>query len=124
MQGLQRFGNQQKKIIEDRNRGFFLANTPALLARIPECHTLVTTGEKASQIVADTFNCPVPPVGGYVDIEYETPNQVGGDGGIMPGSVVMPGPDRASLRFWRMPSTSRTYPLSIEKKAEAYRQLF
>ena len=78
---------------------------PALLARIPECHTLVTTGEKASQIVADSFRCPVPPVGGYVDI-------------------VMPGSDRESLRFWRMPSTSRAYPLPLEKKTEAYRQLF
>ena len=78
---------------------------PALLARIPKCHTLVTTGEKASQIVADSFRGPVPPVGGYVDI-------------------VMPGSDRESLRFWRMPSTSRAYPLPLEKKAEAYRQLF
>ena len=78
---------------------------PALLARIPKCHTLVTTGEKASQIVADSFRGPVPPVGGYVDI-------------------VMPGFDRESLRFWRMPSTSRAYPLPLEKKAEAYRQLF
>ncbi len=78
---------------------------PALLARIPKCRTLVTTGEKASQIVADSFRCPVPPVGGYVDI-------------------VMPGFDRESLRFWRMPSTSRAYPLPLEKKAEAYRQLF
>ena len=71
---------------------------PALLARIPECHTLVTTGEKASQIVAESFGCPVPPVRGYIDI----------------------GP----LRFWRMPSTSRAYPLPLEKKAEAYRKLF
>ena len=78
---------------------------PALLSRIPSCHTLVTTGEKASTIVSQTFGCPVPPVGGYVDI-------------------VMPGPDRASLRFWRMPSTSRAYPLSLKKKAEAYSQLF
>ncbi|MBR5905323.1 MAG: uracil-DNA glycosylase family protein [Bacteroidales bacterium] len=87
---------------------------PALLARIPSCHTLVTTGEKASSIVAQTFGCPVPKVGGYVNIE--TPDQVGGD--------VMPGPDRASLRFWRMPSTSRAYPLPLERKADAYRQLF
>ena len=71
---------------------------PALLARIPSCHTLVTTGEKASQIVAQTFGCQVPPVGGYVDV--------------------------SSLRFWRMPSTSRAYPLPLEKKVEAYRQLF
>ena len=78
---------------------------PALLARIPACHTLVTTGEKASQLAAEAFGCPIPPVEGFVDI-------------------VMPGSDRASLRFWRMPSTSRAYPLPLEKKAEAYRQLF
>ena len=83
---------------------------PALLARIPTCHTLVTTGEKASQIVAQTFGCPIPPVGGFVDIE--TPGQAGGD--------VMPRP----LRFCRMPSSSRAYPLPLEKKAEAYRTLF
>ena len=29
-----------------------------------------------------------------------------------------------ALRFWRMPSTSRAYPLSLEKKAEVYRRLF
>ncbi len=86
---------------------------PALLARIPECHTLVTTGEKASSIVAQTFSCPVPLVGGWIDIVM-----LGND------SSVMPGPDRASLRFWRMPSTSRAYPLPLEKKAEAYRKLF
>ena len=35
------------------------------------------------------------------------------------------GLDPASpLRFWRMPSTSRAYPLPLEKKAAAYRQLF
>ena len=89
---------------------------PALLARIPSCHTLVTTGEKASTLVAQTFGCPVPPVGTYIDLPFETPDQVGGD--------VMPGPDRASLRFWRMPSTSRAYPLPLDKKADAYRQLF
>jgi G:T/U-mismatch repair DNA glycosylase len=97
---------------------------PALLARIPACHTLVTTGEKASQLAAEAFGCPIPPVGGFVDIVMpETPDQVGGDGKTV-GSAVMPGCDRASLRFWRMPSTSRAYPLPLEKKAEAYRQLF
>ena len=71
---------------------------PALLARIPTCHTLVTTGEKASALAAQAFHCPIPPVGGWVDL--------------------------AALRFWRMPSTSRAYPLPLEKKAEAYRQVF
>ena len=110
---------------------------PALLARIPQCHTLVTTGEKASQIVAQTFRCPVPPVGGFVDIE--TPGQAGGD--VQPGPTssfagLTGDPSEARdgdrkggksphpLRVWRMPSTSRAYPLPLEKKAEAYRKLF
>ena len=75
---------------------------PALLARIPSCHTLVTTGEKASSIVSQTFGCSVPPVGGSIDLNFEG----------------------RPLRFYRMPSTSRAYPLPLEKKAEAYRKLF
>ena len=83
---------------------------PALLARIPLCHTLVTTGQKATEVISSTFGCPVPPIGGHIDLVVnETPDQVRGDG---------------PLRFWRMPSTSRAYPLPLEQKAEAYRQLF
>ena len=92
---------------------------PALLARIPLCRTLVTTGQKATEVIADTFGCPVPPVGGCIDLAMPVGGTV-----ISSASTVMPGPDRASLRFWRMPSTSRAYPLPLEKKAEAYRQLF
>ena len=88
---------------------------PALLVRIPSCHTLVTTGEKASTLVAQTFNCPIPPVGGFVDI-------------VMPGPTSsfagLTGESPRLLTFYRMPSTSRAYPLSLEKKAEAYRLLF
>ena len=29
-----------------------------------------------------------------------------------------------NIRWWRMPSSSRAYPLKLEKKAEYYRQLF
>jgi hypothetical protein len=28
------------------------------------------------------------------------------------------------MRLWRMPSSSRAYPLSLEKKAEFYRKMF
>ena len=71
---------------------------PALLARIPSCRVLVTTGQKATELAAEALHCPLPPVGEYIEIE--------------------------TLRFWRMPSTSRAYPLPLEKKAAAYRQLF
>lgn len=30
----------------------------------------------------------------------------------------------ASLRWWRMPSSSMAYPMKLEKKAEHYRRLF
>ena len=75
---------------------------PALLARIPRCDTLVTTGQKATEVIAGTFGCPVPPVGGSIGLTI----------------------DSRPIRFHRMPSTSRAYPLPLEKKADAYRKLF
>ena len=75
---------------------------PALLARIPDCRHIVVTGEKAAQTLAASLGCPPPPVGGYTDLTLA---------------------DRG-FRLWRMPSTSRAYPLPLEKKADAYRQLF
>ncbi len=83
---------------------------PALLARIPHCKMLVTTGEKASQIVAQTFGCAVPAVGGHTVIPSEP--------------SVIPSEAKEPITFWRMPSTSRAFPMKLEKKAEAYRQLF
>lgn len=71
---------------------------PALLSRIPSCHKLITTGEKATGVVAERFGCPVPAIGSYIEV--------------------------AHLQFWRMPSTSRAYPLPLEKKAGFYRRLF
>ena len=79
---------------------------PSLLARIPLCHTLVTTGEKATGIVAERFGCAAPQVGGYVDVSASEPSS------------------EAPLRFWRMPSTSRAYPLPLVRKADFYRRLF
>ena len=74
----------------------------ALLRQIPDCHTIVTTGEKASSLVAEWLDCNVPAVGAFVETSYAD----------------------LPLRFWRMPSTSRAYPLPLEKKAEEYRKLF
>ena len=75
---------------------------PTLLARIPDCRTIVTTGQKATEILAERLACPLPPVGGFIDTSIAS----------------------RPIRFWRMPSTSRAYPLSLERKADAYRQLF
>ncbi len=75
---------------------------PALLRRIPACRAIVTTGQKATDVIVETFGCSEPQMGG------STPLTIAG----------------RKLEFWRMPSTSRAYPLALEKKADAYRRLF
>ena len=94
---------------------------PALLAKIPACRTLVTTGQKATDVIVTTFGCAEPPVGGHVEISLEAT--------LLPVAMTCrdsccDGATRRSLTFWRMPSTSRAYPLPLEKKADAYRRLF
>ena len=73
-----------------------------LIDYIPECRAIITTGEKAAEIVAEQFGCSIPSVGTHVSLRT----------------------DNRCLDFWRLPSTSRAYPLSLEKKAEAYRKMF
>lgn len=70
----------------------------ALLDRIPECRTVIATGEKAAGIIASQLGCDVPKTGCFVDIEIDGKN----------------------IRFYRLPSSSRAYPMSIDRKAEAY----
>lgn len=71
----------------------------ALLARMPECHTVATTGEKAAGVVASLTATDVPRMGEEVT-------------------------DARGLHIWRMPSTSRAYPLKLELKAAHYERLF
>ena len=74
----------------------------ALLERLPHCRAIVTTGQKATDLVVAQAGCAEPSIGGYVEATI-------GD---------------RTVRIWRMPSTSRAYPLSLEKKAAYYRPLF
>ncbi|MCM1292675.1 MAG: uracil-DNA glycosylase family protein [Bacteroides sp.] len=74
-------------------------NLAALLEQMPQCHTIATTGEKAAQIVASLTDTEVPKMGKYVT-------------------------SANGLKIWRMPSTSRAYPLALEKKAAFYRTMF
>lgn len=100
-----------RRLKDNASDAFLEVVTPtdvaALLRRIPSCNTLVTTGQKATEVVAAAFACEVPPVGGNSLLK-------------MPDSAG----DERTVRFWRMPSSSRAYPLSLEKKAEYYKRLF
>ena len=75
---------------------------PALLRRIPDCLAVVVTGEKASATLCGTFGTEPPAVGDYSSFTFEG----------------------RPMRLYRMPSTSRAYPLPIQKKADVYRRLF
>ena len=65
-----------------------------LLAAVPTCRAIVTTGQKATDVIVRLTGCAEPPVGGSVEFAYA---------------------DRM-LRFYRMPSSSRAYPKSVEWK--------
>lgn len=70
-----------------------------LLGQMPLCRDVATTGEKAAGIIASITGTDIPAMGEYTTTQ---------DG----------------LRLWRMPSTSRAYPLKLEDKAAFYRRLF
>ena len=74
----------------------------ALLARIPHCRTLVTTGQQATDTLRAITGCGEPAVGESVAFEYAG----------------------RSMRLWRMPSSSRAYPRPVEWKAGFYRKVF
>ena len=84
---------------------------PLLLSKIPQCAAIVTTGQKSTEILVENFHCEKPEMGAYTSVSIP----VKGDDGQM---VVR------NYRLYRLPSTSRAYPVKLEKKAEAYKKMF
>lgn len=79
----------------------------SLLAPMPACKRIVTTGGLAGKVLCETLNVKqLPKIGTFVLCPSDT-HSLGRD-----------------IEFWRMPSSSRAYPLALEKKAEYYRLLF
>ena len=77
-------------------------NLAALLDAHPMIARVITTGEKATGVIAAQAGIEVPPIGSPVECRVGT----------------------HAITLWRMPSTSRAYPLALEKKADAYRLVF
>lgn len=83
---------------------------PALLRQLPHLRAIVTTGEKATETICASLGITdIPKVNTYVEIA----NTDGTDE-----------TDRGGLILYRLPSSSRAYPLSFDKKVEAYRRFF
>ena len=83
---------------------------PALLRRLPHLRAIVTTGEKATETICRTMGITeTPKVNTYIEIaNTDGTDMTNGDG----------------LLLYRLPSSSRAYPLSFDKKVEAYRRFF
>lgn len=87
---------------------FLKIHTPThledLLKHIPDCKNMMTTGDKAT----DTLMLSMP--------EGTTKPMIGQSSQVYFA--------QREMTLYRMPSSSRAYPLALEKKAEAYHQLF
>lgn len=78
-----------------------LTDISELLAAATNVHVIVTTGEKATENICKYFGInSLPKVGEKAQI---------------PGMEVF---------LYRLPSSSRAYPMALDKKAEAYRKMF
>lgn len=75
----------------------------ALISRLPQLRAIVTTGEKATVTLCGSLGITVIP-------KVNT-------------SVAIPSP-AAGILLYRLPSSSRAYPLSFDKKVESYRKMF
>lgn len=83
---------------------------PALLKRLPHLRAIVTTGEKATETICRTMGmAETPKVNTYVRVSNTNSTNLTNGGGLL---------------LYRLPSSSRAYPLSFDKKVEAYRRFF
>ncbi len=74
-----------------------------MLRALPDCRAVLTAGHLATQVFSRHFSISsMPPMGGYVEFVFEG----------------------RTLRLYRMPSSSRAYPLALEQKAEYYKRMF
>jgi len=75
---------------------------PALLSQIPCCHDIVCTGQKSAETLCVDYSAQIPRMGEFSTLAISDRN----------------------MRLWRMPSSSRAYPMKLEEKARYYRSMF
>ena len=78
----------------------------ALMGQLPHLRAIVTTGEKATETICASLRIPVMP---KVNTSVPIPDVRNADG--------------HQVLLYRLPSSSRAYPLSFDKKVAAYRQV-
>ena len=74
---------------------------PALLERIPLCHDIVCTGQKSFSVLTEDYGVELPKMGEYNEFTI----------------------NGRPMRLWRMPSSSRAYPMPLKEKAVYYHHM-
>ena len=77
-------------------------NLEEILLLIPECHSIVITGQKAMDTLLTIVNAKEPAVGSFEETMFLI----------------------RRLRIYRMPSSSRAYPKPLAEKAAVYKKMF
>ncbi len=78
------------------------ADLDGLLRALPHCKGVLTAGQLATNIFTKHFKVEVPKMGEYHPFEFEG----------------------RTIRLYRMPSSSRAYPMALEEKALFYQLMF
>ena len=74
----------------------------SMLRQLPECKAVITAGQLATDVFCNHYGIEAPKVGEYTEFHL----------------------DNRGLRLYRMPSSSRAYPMRTERKAEYYNIVF
>lgn len=78
-------------------------NIRDVLKELPQCQHIITTGEKSLEVLMQSIGSKVAPSIGS-PLQYQIVDNI--------------------YTVHRLPSSSRAYPLSIEKKAQLYKNVF
>ena len=74
----------------------------SMLRQLPVCKAVITAGQLATDVFCNHYGIQSPKVGEYTEFCL----------------------DNRTLRLYRMPSSSRAYPMRAERKAEYYNIVF
>lgn len=107
------------------------SDIPALLSMIPKCHDIVCTGQKSFSVLTEDYGVPIPAMGSYNEFSLSCSPTSGGRSSYgVRGTEKVGGKQSPmvevvckKLRLWRMPSSSRAYPMPLAEKADYYRQM-
>lgn len=80
------------------------ADLDQMLRQLPECKAVLTAGQLATSVFCNHFS---------IDAR-----------GLRMGSHVAFSFEGRPMRLYRMPSSSRAYPMAVEHKAEYYKEMF